>query len=233
MSAAAPRVVGDAAALATAAARHVIACAERAIETRGGFRLALPGGRSVAGMLAELARDPMRDQLEWDKVVILFADERAVSPSDTEANYRLVRETLLDPLGERAPRVRRMRGEAADLEEAAREYDAEMVDFADLVVLGLGEDAHVASLFPGSPLLADRTRRAAVVDASPKPPARRLTLLPRALAESRQGVLVLASGAAKAQALRAALAPGAVPVRTPATLLAGGLWLADRDAANG
>ena len=225
-----PRVVFDAGALAAAAAEVVVAHASRAIAARGAFRIAVPGGRSPRGMLAALAAAPPREALDWSRVTVLFADERALPPDDAESNYRLVREALLDPLGERAPRVVRMAADAADLEGAARDYEAELAQPLDLLVLGLGEDGHVASLFPGSPLLAERVRRVAAVTDSPKPPARRLTLTPRAIAEAR-GLLVLAAGAGKADAVAGALAAGADPSRIPAALARAGEWLVDREAA--
>jgi 6-phosphogluconolactonase len=228
---ASPRVVADADALAVAAAEVVAGHAAHALAARGAFRLAVPGGRSPRGMLAVLAASPHREALDWSRVTVLFADERAVPPGDPESNYRLVREALLDPLGERAPRVVRMPADRADLDEAAREYEAEVAEPLDLLVLGVGEDGHVASLFPGSALLAERVRRVAAVTDSPRPPARRLTLTPRALAEAR-ALLVLAGGAAKADAVAAALAGAADPLRVPAALARAGEWLVDREAAS-
>jgi 6-phosphogluconolactonase len=224
------RVVADAGALALAAADAVVAHAARTLAARGAFRFAVPGGRSPRGMLAALAASPRREALDWSRITVLFADERALPPDDPESNFRLVREALLEPLGAGAPAVERMRAEAADLDAAAREYEPELAEPLDLVVLGIGEDGHVASLFPGSPLLRERERRVAAVTDSPKPPARRLTLTPRALAEAR-AVLVLASGAGKAAAVAAALGPDADPQRTPAALVRSGEWIVDREAA--
>lgn len=226
-----PRVFADAAAVAEAAARHVVRVANACLEARGEFRIAVPGGRSVTGLLARLAREPERAQVDWERVTLLFTDERAVPPGDPESNYRLARVALLDPLGAPLPRVRRMRGEAADLEAAAREYEAELATPLDLVVLGVGGDGHVASLFPGTPLLADERRRVATVTAAPRPPARRLTLTPRALLEAREGLLVLAHGAEKAAAVRAALADEGDVRAVPARLARGGAWMLDAAAA--
>ncbi len=227
-----PRVFADAAGAADAAARWIVETAGRCIEERGEFRLAVPGGRSIVGVFDRLAREPERSQVDWTRVTLLFADERAVPPSHPDSNYRLARIALLDPLGDPLPRVRRLRGEAADLEAAAREYDAELVVPLDLVVLGLGEDGHVASLFPGSPLLSERRRRAAVVTDSPKPPALRLTLTPRALTEAREGAVVIAVGEAKAGAARRALGePGGPASECPVRLLRGAAWLLDAAAA--
>lgn len=225
-----PRVFADAAGAADAAARRIVETALKCIEERGEFRLAVPGGRSIEAVFDRLSREPERSQVEWSRVTLLFADERAVPPSHPDSNYRLARVALLDPLGDPLPRVRRMRGEAADLEAAAREYDADLAVPLDLVVLGLGEDGHVASLFPRSALLAETVRRAAVVTDSPKRPARRITLTPRALAESREGVIVLATGAGKAGAYRAAMAAGPVH-ECPARLVRWAAWLLDAAAA--
>ncbi|MFN8589473.1 MAG: 6-phosphogluconolactonase [Candidatus Eisenbacteria bacterium] len=226
------RVVPDAAALAAEAAALFAASADRAIAARGEFHCALPGGRSVRGMLGRLARAPFADTVNWKRVVIYFADERAVPPVHEASNYRLVREALLDPLGERAPRCERMRGEVADLAAEAHDYAALLEAPLDLVVLGLGEDGHVASLFPGSPLLGSTRERAAAVLDSPKPPDQRLTLTPRALDEARE-LLVLASGGEKAAAARSALALQGAESVTPARLarVARATWLLDEAAA--
>ena len=226
---AAPRVFAGEAPLAGAAAEFVAARAAEAVAARGAFRLALPGGRTPRALLARLAALP-EGAVAWARVTLLFVDERALPPTDPESNYALVREALLAPLGARAPQVRRMRGEAADVEAAAREYEAELEMPLDLAVLGVGEDGHVASLFPGSALLAERARRVAAVFDSPKPPPHRLTLTPRALAEAR-AALVLAAGAGKRAAVTAALAPAGEVARCPARLLRGATWMLTADAA--
>lgn len=223
-------VFPDAAGLARAAGAFVEEAGSRSIRTRGAFRLAVPGGRSVRGLLETLARGGRTPGWDWARVTVFFADERAVAPEDPESNYRLVREALLEPLGALAPRVERMRADAADVEAAALTYERLLETPLDLVVLGLGEDGHVASLFPGSPLLGERERRVAVVADSPKPPARRLTLTPRAILEAREGVLGIASGAGKADALRRTLAGEA---SVPAALFRHATWLADAAAAAG
>ena len=169
-----PRVFADAAGAADAAARRIVETAGKCIEERGEFRLAVPGGRTIEGVFDRLSREPERSQMDWSRVTLLFSDERAVPPSHADSNYRLARISLLDPLGDPLPRVRRMRGEAADLEAAAREYDAELAVPLDLVVLGLGEDGHIASLFPGHPALLQNDLRVVAVEDAPKPPARRL-----------------------------------------------------------
>lgn len=194
-----------------------------------GFRLAVPGGRSALAIFAKLAR---ARTIDWPESELLFTDERGVPPDHADSNYRLVRESLLVPLAERAPRVFRMRGEADDLDAAAREYDAALAARLDVLLLGVGEDGHVASLFPGSPLLAERERRAAVVLDSPKPPARRLTITPRVIDEARR-VFVIATGAAKREAVARALDAAGDARDCPARLVRERTWFLDPEAAAG
>jgi 6-phosphogluconolactonase len=224
------RVLPDGEALAHAAAAEVAARMLAAVVARGEFRLALPGGRSPRAMLHALVTERVHASLPWDRTTVLFVDERALPEGDAGTNHRLVREALLDPLGRRAPRCVRMRGDADELGRAAAEYERELQHPLDLAVLGVGEDGHVASLFPGSALVADTIRHVAVVRDSPKPPPERLTLTPRALNEAR-ALLVLASGDSKAAAVASALAGDGDPFRTPARLARRGVWLVDAAAA--
>jgi 6-phosphogluconolactonase len=227
------RVLASAEAVADAALVRVISAAAEAIAARGRFDLALSGGRTPAALYRRLASlDPGR--VDWTRTHVWFADERAVPPADPESNFRLVRETLIDPAGIPEANVHRMRGEAGDLAAAAAEYERLLPDPLDLVVLGIGEDGHTASLFPGSPLLeaaAGAARVAAVLD-SPKPPPRRLTLTPVALGEAR-AALMLATGVDKAAAVARALAAAGPVSECPARLVRGREWLLDFDAARG
>jgi 6-phosphogluconolactonase len=123
-----------------------------------------------------------------------------------------------------------MPADAADPEAAARDYERTLPDPIDVVLLGMGEDGHVASLFPGAPALAIRDRRVAVVEGSPKPPPRRMTLTPPAL-ESARDIVVLVAGAEKAAMLARAL-EGPMDARSvPAVLARRGTWIADAAAA--
>jgi 6-phosphogluconolactonase len=210
------RVLADAGTLADAAATDLIAGLCSSVAARGRFDLAVSGGRTPAGLFARLTADPWRAAFDVARTHVWFADERAVPPDHPDSNYRMVRETLLAPLGIPESHAHRMRGEMADLVAAADAYAATLPERLDLVVLGIGEDGHTASLFPGSPLVAELVRRVAAVFDAPKPPPRRLTLTPPALRAAR-GVMMLAEGPAKADAVAAALAgtgeTGAVPAR--------------------
>jgi 6-phosphogluconolactonase len=192
--------------LARVFADRFVAEARAAISARGQFSCALPGGSVAETFFPVLARAP----LAWKQVEFFWGDERAVGPDDPDSNYGLAKRLLLDPLGVDPGRVHRIAGEGGDLEAAAQAYEAEMLRALgdppriDLVVLGLGPEGHVCSLFPGHPLLRERVRRVAAITDSPKPPPRRITftMLPLQLAGT---ICVAGFGDAKAAAVRAAV----------------------------
>ena len=225
------QVFDDADALAAAAAARVVAAAAEAIAARGRFDLGLSGGTTPAGLYRRLG-GAERGGVDWGRVRVWFADERAVPPADAASNFRLARETLIDPAGIPPRNVHRIKGEYPDLAVAVEEYEAHLTGPLDLLVLGVGEDGHTASLFPGSPLLGERVRRVALVENSPKPPVRRITVTPRVLEEAR-AALVLATGAGKSAAVARALEGAAAAGEVPARLLRGRDWYLDRTAAAG
>jgi len=167
---------------------------------------ALPGGSVAAIFFPVLAKAPV----PWNRVEFFWGDERAVGPDDPDSNYGLAKRLLLDPAGADPRRVHRIAGEGRDLEAAARAYEQELVRTLgnppriDLVVLGLGPDGHVCSLFPDHALLRERGRYVAAITDSPKPPPRRITftMLPLELAGT---ICVAGFGASKAEAIRAAV----------------------------
>jgi len=180
---------------------RVVALASEAIAARGRFSLALSGGSLATLCFPALSEAP----ISWSKVRFFWADERALPPEDPESNYGLAERLLLSRLPG-APTVHRVAGESGDLEAEARRYETliECDGPLDLILLGVGPDGHVASLFPGHPLLLERERRVAAVFDAPKPPPRRLTLTLPTLLEAR-AVIVVATGASKAEVLRAAV----------------------------
>jgi 6-phosphogluconolactonase len=220
------RIFRDAESLARDAAEDLIRAAAHAILERGQFRLGLSGGTTPGVLYADLGHT-LRDHVDWSRVEVLFADERAVPPDHPDSNFGMVEEKLLKPLGIEGPRVHRMRGEADDLAAAALAYERHLVEPIDLLVLGVGEDGHTASLFPGSPALAEIGRRALAIE-GPKPPPRRITITPRTIGEARLS-MVLATGESKARAVALALEGPADSV--PAALARRGDWYLDRLAA--
>ena len=150
---------------AAEAAQFILRHARAAIAERGLFRLALSGGNTPRAVHAELARCGV--DLAWNRVQITFGDERCVPPEHADSNFRMARETMLDLVPIPAGNVFRIRGEI-DSTTAAQEYEDKLAAVAarfgepryvhDLVLLGLGEDGHTASLFPGSPALDETVR---------------------------------------------------------------------------
>lgn len=226
------RVFDGAIALGRAAALEVVATGRAALAERGAFRLGLPGGGTPAPMFAALADPAAVGHVDWRRTTVCFSDERAVPPDHPDSNYRTVRDALLIPLRVPESRVHRMEGEAADLDGAARAYEVHLAEPLDLLVLGIGPDGHTASIFPGHPAARERQRRVVAVTDSPKPPPRRLTLAPRAIAEARH-VLVLAAGDAKSGVVARALEGEEDASALPARLLRERTWFLDRAAAAG
>src|SRR6267378_5010377 len=220
----------DAEHVAEAAEVHVLAAAREAFQRHGRFLLGLSGGRTPVPTFAELVAESSSAAIDWNRTQIYFADERAVPPDHPDSNYRLAREALIDPLGIPPRNVHRMKGEYPDLDVAVEEYEAHLTEPLDCLLLGIGEDGHVASLFPHHAALNQERRRVAAVLDAPKPPPRRLTLTPRALAEAWD-VLVLATGAEKADAVARALEGEGPASDLPARLLRERTWLIDRAAS--
>ena len=170
-------------------------------------------GRSCAvsgGATALLFLPALRAaQVDWSKIILFWTDERAVPADDPESNYGIAERMLLSPLGARAPRALRMPADAPNLGEAALKYDAQLATeleggVLDLVLLGIGEDGHVCSLFPGHKALDENDLRVVAVEDSPKPPRRRLSLSMRFLLQTRK-IWVVAVGPRKLPVLQAAL----------------------------
>jgi 6-phosphogluconolactonase len=223
-------VADSLAALVAGAAAHIAALGARAIAARGRFRVALAGGATPRALYPRLV-----DTVDWTRTHVFFGDERAVPPDDPQSNYRMARETLLDPARVPAANVFRWRAESPDLEGAAREYEqalrgAGATPWLDLALLGLGPDGHTASLFPGTAALAVEDRLAVSVEV-PALGTRRLTLTYPALLGATD-VMFLVTGVEKRAALAEVLRPGsALPAariiqrRGPVSLFC------DRDAA--
>jgi 6-phosphogluconolactonase len=204
--------------LARLASDRVRVLAGDALAARGRFRLALAGGSTPRALYAHLAG---AGDFDWGRTDVFFGDERAVGPDDAQSNYRMARETLLVPARVPPENVRRLRGEASDLDAAAREYEAALGGASaaplDLVLLGMGADGHTASLFPGTTAL-DEKERLCVANDVPQLGTRRLTLTYRALTGARD-VLFLVAGADKADTLRDVLGPARDPRHWPSQAL--------------
>jgi len=194
-----PVVVADPAALAEAAARWTAERVERAVDEGGACYLALAGGETPRGCYGRLAQPPYDRKLPWSRVFIYWSDERRVALDDPASNYAMSRAALLDHVPVPADQVFPLTEENLPALDRVPKDRAGLPRF-DIIHLGIGEDGHTASLFPGSELLNDRQAIVRAVDAAPKPPPQRLTLTLPVLNAAR-AVLVMVSGASKREAL--------------------------------
>ena len=241
-------ILDDEQALAREAAGRLTALIARSIADRGEALVSLTGGstpRTLYGLLAD-PQEPWRARIDWTHVHLFWGDERHVPADHPDSNFGMAYQALVRHVPVPPAQVHRMRGELGDAAEAARQYEDEIVTgFAaarredrtfDVMLLGLGEDAHIASIFPASELLARHAAGGAGVAAvwAPHLDAWRITLTPNAILDSRDIVMVV-SGSAKADAVRAALEKPVDENRYPAQLLreAGDRvqWIVDRAAA--
>ena len=229
------RVHEDARELALAAARFFVEEAEEAIEESGRFSVALAGGSTPKATYEILASEYGTQGLDWSKVHVFFGDERTVGPDHEDSNYRMAREALLSlvPVGS----VHRMRGELPP-PEAASLYEKELTTFfggpprLDLVMLGIGEDGHTASLFPRTSAL-DAKDRWVMENPVEKLETTRITLTVPTINASRR-VVFLVAGDGKAEALKEILEGDASPYDYPAKLVlpvGGPIWMLDRTVA--
>jgi 6-phosphogluconolactonase len=229
----------DSAQVARDACLRIARAIRNAIRKNGAAAIALSGGNTPRDAYALLASET---GIEWGKVDVFWVDERAVPPGDDRSNYRWAKATLLDAAGVPAERVHRMPADQADLDGAARAYeqtirdkvqlDGEGMPAFDVVVLGVGDDGHTASLFPGESTVDVTDRLVAAVPGAAGREAR-LTLTPLPIEHSRH-VFILAVGANKRPALERVWAAKGDVHDTPARVIRGVrgavTWLIDRAA---
>lgn len=242
-------IADDEETLARLAAERVTGLIAQAIGGSGSVTVSLTGGNTPRRLYALLgdATHPWRHRIDWGRLHLFWGDERHVPPDHPDSNFGMARAALLDHVPVPSSQIHRMRGEIADANAAARDYEEELrAGFAaagrsdptfDIMMLGLGDDAHIASIFPASDLLRTIERHDRV--AAVRPPhlsAWRITLTPPALLDARAIVMVVA-GDRKAAAVHAAIAGPLDITRCPAQILrqAGDRveWMLDRSAAAG
>jgi 6-phosphogluconolactonase len=227
--------------VARAAAQRFVELARGAVEAAGRFSVALAGGSTPKRTYQLLASDEFKSQVEWSKVHFFFGDERCVPPDHADSNYRMADEALLARVAVPARNVHRITGEG-DAVANARLYEDELQTFFageawprfNLVLLGMGDDGHTASLFPETPALHEQSAWALAVWVE-KFNAYRITLSARAINHAAH-IVFLVTGAGKSERLSEVIhgrAPGASSL--PAQLIHpedGTLeWLLDRAAA--
>jgi 6-phosphogluconolactonase len=233
------RVLADAEMLCRAAADLFIEQAWESIDRRQRFAVALSGGRTPRGLYELLAQPPLRDAVAWEKVHVFWGDERCVPSDDPRSNARMARETLIDRVPLPPDQVHPIAC-AEDADRSARQYSDLLHHFFsggppvfDLVLLGLGEDGHTASLFPYTNILGNNTAWTGSIH-SDEQDMDRVTLMPTVFNQARK-VVFLVAGNAKTSILKEVLESPQDPKRWPAQLIhpAHGelIWLADRAAA--
>jgi 6-phosphogluconolactonase len=159
----------DAEAVSQAAAREFARSATESVVARGKFTVALSGGSTPKRLYQILSEAPHRDTIDWSKVEIFWGDERSVAPDHADSNYRMASEAMLTRLPIPAERVHRMQAERQDRDKAAQDYQNEIArvfgvsptgepPVFDLILLGMGPDAHTASLFPGTTALKEMSK---------------------------------------------------------------------------
>ena len=235
------RVVADVDAISAQAAAAAVEIINAAVAARGRCSLALSGGDTPRG-LYRLLGSQHREHVPWERVHVFWGDDRYVPGDHPESNYRLARETLLDHVPCPPQNIHAMPTHLESPADAAATYDRALkLHFGDaggpafdLNILGIGEDAHTASVFPGSPAVDEAECWVLDVHTHATPPTRLTVTLP-ALSHSIN-IHVLVAGAAKARALRQALSADSDPHRYPASGIRRGrgvVWFVDGAAADG
>jgi 6-phosphogluconolactonase len=212
--------------LAKLAAERIAEALKKAISADSAASLALAGGTTPRAAYEALAKIP---GIDWSKVSVYFGDERAVPPTHPDSNFAMAQAALFDRVPLPAANIHRVVAEDPDQDAAARAYEALLPASISVMVLGIGEDGHTASLFPGSPALSERTRRVLPV-IGPKPPPQRLSITPPVI-EAAGLCIMIANGAGKAEPVRRALKDPLDIQTTPSGLARNGLWLLDHAAA--
>jgi 6-phosphogluconolactonase len=232
--------------LAQAAAEHFVSTAENAIQTRGVFSVSLSGGTTPMLLYRLLASEPYSERVDWSRTQVFWGDERCVPPDNPESNYYHAKKVLLDNIPLPEENVHRILAEKKP-EQAAEDYEETLLKFFsslsdeeersnasfDLVLLGMGDDGHTASLFPGTLAIHEDTRwvMAQYID---RLAAWRITLTP-AILNRAVHITFLVSGAGKSYTLQRVIYGSYQPDRYPAQIIKpvnGELtWFVDEAAA--
>ncbi|HET9714465.1 MAG TPA: 6-phosphogluconolactonase [Pyrinomonadaceae bacterium] len=225
--------------LARAAARHFVARSLEAVAIRGLFTVALSGGSTPKSLYEVLADpdEPFRELVPWSNIHFFWSDERHVPPDHPDSNYRMAHEAMLSHVPVSDDNVHRIQSENADVAATAQAYEETLKEVTkailpqlDLILLGLGNDGHTASIFPGSEVLHEATRLVAAPWVEQLKTYRITMTLP--LINNAVSVLFLVSGSEKAEIVKEVLQG---PKRYPAQEVRSAgelLWMLDREAAS-
>lgn len=218
--------------------RHFITLANEAIEDHGNFFVALSGGSTPKALFERLCSEPYRSQIDWKKVHLFWSDERSAPPNDPESNYLMAMEAGLKDMPIPKEQIHRMQAEH-DIQEMASLYEKTIADHLkgrpfDLIMLGMGEDGHTASLFPGTEALKITGKRIAA-NFIPEKNTWRMTMTYDCINEAVHSVIYVL-GASKKYMLAKVLSPTGpndlLPVQKVGTAKHRALWIADEAAAS-
>lgn len=235
------QVFPDPEAVAREAAKRFAKSARETVDVRGTFSVALAGGSTPKAMFDLLAAEPLRSRVPWKQFEVFFGDERCVPPEHPESNFKMAHDTLLSKVPIPASSIHRMRGEI-EPNDAAREYGLLLKDRfgdggLDLVLLGMGDDGHTLSLFPGTAAVGEREHRvvANYAEHSTTGKSWRITMTAPFVNRARE-VLVCVTGAKKAARVAEVLQGPRDPLRLPIQLIEPTegklIWLLDTAAAD-
>lgn len=234
------RILTHVEAIAKRAAQEFVQAATSAVSEKGSFSVALSGGSTPKALYSLLANDAaLRAQIPWDKMLVYFGDERSVGPEHADSNFRMATEALLSKVSLKPEQIFRIKGEYKDTERAALEYEQAVRSSLkiaegqfprfDLVLLGMGNEGHTASLFPGTKALGE-TKRTVVRNWVGKLYTERITLTAPAINNAAR-VIFMVTGADKALALKGVLEGPYEPEQLPAQMIQPSngklLWLVD------
>ena len=235
------RVLPDLVSLSRAVLEETFPIIQEAVSKRGRFAIALSGGHTPGKMYSLWAQtEQYRNKTPWDRVHLFWSDERFVPADDPRSNYRMARETLISQVPIPAENVHPMPTNLPSPEECARAYETELLKFFgseppafDVQLLGIGDEGHTASLFPGSPALGEKVRWVAAVRVAAAPP-QRITLTPVVLNQGRNTFFLVAGEGKRAilSAIRDELA--SKPSQYPAARIHPArepVWFLDQAAA--
>ena len=235
------RVLPDLVSLSRAVLEETFPIIQEAVTKRGRFAIALSGGHTPGKMYSLWAQtEQYRNKTPWDRVHLFWGDERFVPADDPRSNYHMARETLISQVPIPAENVHPMPTNLPSPEECARAYETELLKFFgseppafDVQLLGIGDEGHTASLFPGSPALGEKVRWVAAVRVAAAPP-QRITLTPVVLNQGRNTFFLVAGEGKRAILSAIRDEPASQPSQYPAARIHPArepVWFLDQAAA--
>ncbi len=235
------RVLPDLVSLSRAVLEETFPIIQEAVTKRGRFAIALSGGHTPGKMYSLWAQtEQYRNKTPWDRVHLFWGDERFVPADDPRSNYHMARETLISQVPIPAENVHPMPTNLSSPEECARAYETELLKFFgseppafDVQLLGIGDEGHTASLFPGSPALGEKVRWVAAVRVAAEPP-QRITLTPVVLNQGRNTFFLVAGDGKRAILSAIRDEPASQPSQYPAARIHPArepVWFLDQAAA--